>query len=562
MRQIDPVARTAGATRAAPESLRATLDAALEDALALTGSSLGYLYFYDEDTRQFTLHAWSREAMEECKIADPARVYDLDRTGLWGDVVRRRAPVLVNDFDAPNPGSRGYPEGHARLHRFLSIPVWDEERIVAVVGVANKPAPYDDADVRRLDVFMRGVWPGAQRLAVEERQRKLSAIVEQSPAAIATCDLSGRIDYVNARFVEWLGVGRERLLGRHIQDLNPAQAEDPVAFWAWLRAGGTWEREVRLGVGRARYARVAVSPLRSADGAVTHFVVVAEDVTERRDLEVQLQHAQRLEEIGTLAGGIAHDFNNVLAAAIGLASAARAELPGDADARADLDELLGVLGRATGLTRTLLTFGRRGSATLRPERLAEVLTAVGRLVRPGLRADVVLEVRAPDDGLVAELDRGQLEQVLVNLVNNARDALPEGGRIVVSAVAVEVDATQAARHLAAPGAYAVLGVEDTGVGMDDATLARIFDPFFTTKEPGRGTGLGLSMVHGIVRAHRGFIEVRSAPGRGARFDVYLPRRTAAAARAGDGAAALRSPAPHELLPALRGELDASRGAGG
>jgi len=515
-------------TRSAPvsaRSLRTTLDDALEDAVALSGSSLGYIYFYDEDTRQFTLHAWSRGVMDACAIADPARVYDLDRTGVWGDVVRHRAPVLLNDFRSPHPSKRGQPEGHAPIERFLSIPVFEEGRIVAVVGVANKREPYDEGDVRRLDAFMRGVWPVARRLALDERSRKLSAIVEQSRAAIATCDVAGRVDYVNARFVAWMGVGRERLLGRHIQELNPAQADDPAAFWDWLRAGGTWEHEVVPVRGERRSARVSVSPLRGAAGAVTHYAVIVEDTTEQRELEAQLRHAQRLESIGTLAGGIAHDFNNILTGAVGLASAARDDLPEGHAVRGDLEELLGVLRRAGALTRTLLTFARRESADLHPEPLAGILDGVGRLVRSGLGDGVVLELRLPPPDLVVDVDRSQLEQVLVNLATNARDAMPEGGRLRLSAAAAEVPEGQAARHRVAPGRYAAIAVEDSGVGMDEAILARIFDPFFTTKEVGKGTGLGLSMVYGIVRQHDGFVEVHSALGKGSRFEVYLPARS-------------------------------------
>jgi PAS domain S-box-containing protein len=536
MDQDDPAARPAAAPASSAAasfspSLRATLDAALEDALALSGSVLGYLALYDEDTRQLTMYAWSRDAMRACGIADQVRLYDLDRTGIWGDVVRKRAPVLVNDFDAPNPAKRGYPDGHAPLHRYLSIPVRDGERIVAVVGVANKAAPYDDGDVRRLEAFMNGVWPVARHLAEEERQRKLSAIVEQSPMGIATCDASGRVDYVNGRFVEWLGVRRERILGRHIEELNPADAHDPAAFWDWLRAGGSWEQEVRLrGAGTARHARVTITPLRAATGAVSHWTIVAEDVSARRALEDQLRHVQRLESVGTLAGGIAHDFNNALTGAIGLAGDVADALGGAHPARADVDELLGVLRRASTLTRTLLTFARRESATLRAEPLAPVLDAVAGLVRPALGEGLRLDVTPPPADVVVDADRGQLEQVLVNLVTNARDAMPRGGRLHLTAAVAEVGEAQAARHRASPGPYAIVSVEDSGVGMDEGTLGRIFDPFFTTKDVGKGTGLGLSLAYGIVRQHDGFIEVRSAPGTGSRFDVYLPLADPAPAR--------------------------------
>ncbi len=253
-------------------------------------------------------------------------------------------------------------------------------------------------------------------------------------------------------------------------------------------------------------------------------IVHTEDITERTKLEDQLRQTQKMEAVGRLAGGIAHDFNNLLSVILSYSSIALEDLGAGDPLRDDLVEIQRAGERATGLTRQLLAFSRRQILQPRVTDLDQIVAGVTAMLGRLLREDIAVTVRpTPGLGLVLA-DPGQIEQVLMNLAVNARDAMPDGGRVTIETANVVLDATYAALHPGvAPGAYVMLAVSDTGVGMDAATRSRIFEPFFTTKGPGKGTGLGLSTVLGIVQQAGGHVGVYSEPGHGSAFKVYLPR---------------------------------------
>jgi signal transduction histidine kinase len=245
-------------------------------------------------------------------------------------------------------------------------------------------------------------------------------------------------------------------------------------------------------------------------GAVVGFI----DISARAALEQQLRQSQKLEAIGRLAGGIAHDFNNMLTAIVGHASVAR-ELTDGSPVRQDLDEVLAAAEKAAGLTRQILAFSRKQPMKLAPSDVNEIVLGMGKVLSRVLGEDVDVTYRLSGGALVAQADRAQIEQVLLNLWTNARDAMPAGGRLTIATQAVTCDAEGAAAlGLDGPGRYALITVTDSGVGMDERTRQQAFEPFFTTKEPGKGTGLGLSIVYGIVKQHRGQIAVASVPGQG------------------------------------------------
>jgi PAS domain S-box-containing protein len=276
--------------------------------------------------------------------------------------------------------------------------------------------------------------------------------------------------------------------------------------------------------GAPRWVRNTPVPQHDETGTLIGYDGIIQDITERRLLEEQLRQAQKMEAIGQLAGGIAHDFNNLLTAIRGYAELIHAEIaPGD-PARGDIDQVLAAADRAAELTRQLLAFSRR--QVLQPQ-IVDVGESVARLASMlrrllGEHIDLAVE-RVPGVGLVT-VDRSQLEQVIVNLAVNARDAMPDGGRLTIEVADVVIGADYAAMHPeATPGQYVSLAVSDTGLGMDAETRAHVFEPFFTTKEPGRGTGMGLATVYGIVKQSGGLIYVYSEPGRGTTFQIYLPR---------------------------------------
>jgi two-component system, cell cycle sensor histidine kinase and response regulator CckA len=304
-------------------------------------------------------------------------------------------------------------------------------------------------------------------------------------------------------------------------------------------AGGSGNLEFELiGLrGARRWLETHAVPLRGPAGEVRAALSVTRDVTERRRLEEQLVQAQRMEAVGRLAGGIAHDFNNLLTGILGYSDILRAGLAEDDPLRADADEVRKAADRAASLTRQLLAFSRRQVLQSRVIDLNKVVEEMERMLRRLIGEDVELVTACAADLGPVEADPGQIEQVIANLVVNARDAMPSGGRLVIETANYEVDQRLASARSAemTPGPYVVLSVTDTGVGMDPETQAHLFEPFFTTKDVGKGTGLGLATVYGIVKQSGGFIWVYSEPGHGTSFQIYLPRAEAEVASATDSA---------------------------
>jgi PAS domain S-box-containing protein len=336
-----------------------------------------------------------------------------------------------------------------------------------------------------------------------------------------------RFEAANPAFLTATGMGREQVVGRRIEEVLPESSHVLVlgnyrrAIEERRRVG--WE-EVAVYPSGTKVGEVSVVPVFDTMGRCTHLIGMVHDITERKQLEDQLRQAQRLEAVGQLAGGIAHDFNNILTAIRGNAELARRGLEEDEPRRGDLDEVIASADRAAALIRQLLAFSRRQmlqSEVLDP---AEVIDGLAQLLRRLLGEHVELATRtAPDLGCI-KVDPSQLEQVVVNLAVNAADAMPDGGKLTIELSNVELDAAYVAAHAeAAPGAYVLLAVSDTGTGMDADTRARAFEPFFTTKEVGKGTGMGLATVYGIVKQSGGSVYVYSEPGQGTTFRIYLPR---------------------------------------
>jgi two-component system cell cycle sensor histidine kinase/response regulator CckA len=334
---------------------------------------------------------------------------------------------------------------------------------------------------------------------------------------------------VNAALSAITGYGRHELLEMRFDDLtHPDDLEDDRRSLQELRTGVTpvhvREKRALHRSGATIWVNVIVTLVRDANGRPLHFVTQVQDVTEQRradDLAEQLRQAQKMEAVGRLAGGIAHDFNNLLTAISGYADFAR-ERAEDEILRADIQEIRRAAGRATALTRQLLAFSRR--QTLAPQLVnvtalvGDVATMLGRLIGEHVPLEIVLD----EDVHQVMADPGQLEQVLLNLVLNARDAMPEGGTITIVSGMREVGAEDAAVHGVEAGPYVALAVNDTGEGIDPSVQSQIFDPFFTTKEQGKGTGLGLATVYGAVSQSGGFVTVESAVGVGSSFTVHLP----------------------------------------
>jgi two-component system, cell cycle sensor histidine kinase and response regulator CckA len=421
----------------------------------------------------------------------------------------------------PSPGSACYrtvhPDGSIRWldirwQATVSVTYTPDGTIRRVVGVA-----IDETNRKKLTDDLR-----AQRA-------QLAALFQDAPVGLALVDADLRYVMVNPFIAALNGIPAEQHLGRTVTEVIPHMAERLTPMLQHVLTTGEaiigFEGEAPRLTHPGETGRYLVSyfPVVGEDGVPTGIGGVIQDVTEQRRLEDQLRQGQKMEAIGRLAGGIAHDFNNLLTGILSHSELLLDQIP-EGPAREDAQTVRQTAERAAALTRQLLAFSRQQRVEPRLVDLNAVVLETQRLLRRTLGDPITLEISLGAIGSVLA-DPGQLEQVLVNLALNARDAMPAGGRLTIATHETSLNESLAARHSGLPpGVYVTLTVADTGVGISSEDQARIFEPFFTTKPTGQGTGLGLSTVYGLVKQWGGYIAVESAPGSGAAFTIYLPRQ--------------------------------------
>ena len=394
-----------------------------------------------------------------------------------------------------------------------------------VVSVSTSPLRRPDGTIHGIMSILMDV---TERKAAEESRARLSMAVEQAGESIVVTDTSGAIRYVNPAFERITGYDRTEVVGRNPRILKSGRQD--AAFyrnmWETIGRGEVWRGTFfnRRKDGTLYEEDAVISPVRDPSGQVVNYVGVKRDVTDVRRMEERLRQSQKMEAVGRLAGGVAHDFNNLLTAISGYSDLLLHRLPAYSTLRRDVEEIRRAGDRAAGLTRQLLAFSRRQVLQPKILDLNTVVTTMELMLRRLIGEDIELSTDlSPALGQV-KADPGQLEQVIVNLVVNARDAMPDGGRITIGTVDVDLSTSYSNAHPGVrPGPHVLLSVADTGLGMSDETQAHLFEPFFTTKEKGKGTGLGLATVYGIVQQSGGHIRVNSVAGSGATFLIYLPR---------------------------------------
>jgi two-component system cell cycle sensor histidine kinase/response regulator CckA len=344
------------------------------------------------------------------------------------------------------------------------------------------------------------------------------------------------IIYASPSFAKLTGYAVDEVIGRNCNFLQGA-GTDPTAVTRIreaLAAGSGCSVELLnyRKDGTPFWNSLAISPVLDEDGRLLHFVGVQTDVTERHELESQLRQAQKMEAIGRLAAGVAHDFNNLLSVVLGYSVWILEQLPANDPLREDLEQVRHAGERATALVRQLLAFGRRQMVEPRVLDLGELLVGMEKMLRRLMGEGVELALLVASKLGRIRADTSQLEQIVMNLAINARDAMPSGGKLTLEVLDVELDAAYAAKHSdVSAGPYVMLSITDTGTGMSAEVRERMFEPFFTTKEQGKGTGLGLSTVFGIVKQNRAHISVYSEPGHGTTFKLYFPSVVEAASDA-------------------------------
>ncbi len=422
-----------------------------------------------------------------------------------------REHVLRHLADCDRQGTARY-EARMMRHDGTAVPV--QMDVVSVPDREGAPL-YRIATVQDIREHKRA----------EEEVRKLWRAVEQSPVSIVITNPAGEIEYANPSFTQVTGYTLDEVRGRNPSMLQSGETPDDAyrKMWATITTGGVWHGEFlnRKKNGDLFRETASISPVFDDAGRITHFIALKEDVTERHRLEEQLRLSQKMEAVGRLAGGVAHDFNNLLGVIIGHSHLLMMRIT-DPELRAEIDEIEKAGQRAGALTRQLLAFSRKQVLAPRVLDLNTVVTDLEKMLLRMVGEDVRLTTRLSADLGATRADPGQIEQVIMNLVVNARDAMPSGGTITIETSNVDLD--QSPTHdqvCVVPGRYVLVSIADDGVGMDETTRKRAFEPFFTTKKD--GTGLGLATAYGIVKQSGGYLWVESEPGFGTTFRIYLPR---------------------------------------
>ncbi len=387
------------------------IEVVLEEAVRLTGSHIGYFHFIDPGQITLTLTTWSKSVLKECN-AETNMQYPLETAGVWADCMRTGKPALHNDYESLDT-KKGLPEGHVRVKRHLSVPIFEKDQMMAIIGVGNKTDFYNDSDIRQLTLFSQGMWRLIQKIRYEKT---------------------------------------------------------------------------------------------------------------RESLEGQLRQAQKMEAIGTLAGGIAHDFNNILSPILGYAELEMENAEKGSSTYNNLKELYRAGERARELVAQILTFSRKGEDELRPLLLQPVIKEALKLIKASLPSTIKIQQDIDQTCRHVLANPVQIHQIIMNLCTNAYHAMKDhGGTLVVNLNRTDQDESKTIEtDIPGPRYFAKLIVRDTGTGMSKEVQGKIFDPYFTTKKKGEGTGLGLSVIHGIVGRLGGRITVDSEPNIGTAFTIYLP----------------------------------------
>jgi PAS domain S-box-containing protein len=532
------------------------LDMALHEALSLTGSSLGYIYKYDEEQRRFELNSWSKGVLEACSITEKKTTYDLDKTGIWGEAVRQRKPILLNDYNAQHPLKRGCPAGHAPLQRFLTVPVFFNNAIVAVVGVANKITPYDDADIRQLTLLMDHVWNYVEQKRTDDRirenERRFRSMFENSPAALWEMDFSlleKRFNELRAEGITDLGAyldSSAETLAHMVARISVLNVNDSSALllgansheevvkdlsvyfsgesYNVLRGeiialfNGSRELSFELPVvgldGVPLQLAIKLTVVDGHESDLSRVIVSFIDLSAIKAAERAVGRLEKLESLGILAAGIAHDFNNLLNGIFGYIDLARATA--EEKTKVHLDKAFNVFNRAKELSSELLTFSRGGAPSLKRIELGSLIKSGISAALHGTGTRTIFDI---DDNLFeCNADHNQLTQVFRNLALNAYEASPDSALLTVSAENCSVSENTARGSIVKR--IIRITLRDNGPGIPQSELDHVLDPFFTTKSG--HNGLGLTTAFSIIKRHHGRLVIESTPGSGTTVIIELP----------------------------------------
>jgi len=478
-------------------------DFTLEKAIELTGSTIGYLAFMNEDETVLSMYSWSRQAMKECLIESKPLVYPVETTGLWGETVRQRQPIITNDYLAPNPVKKGYPEGHVHVRRHMNIPLFDGGRIVLVAGVGNKEEPYGDPDIKQLTLLMDGMWKIIKQKRAEEELRKSEEAIYESYSAQSLINILLSESLENITLEEFLQKALNMILSipwiafeaigsiSLVEDkadalMMKAHSNIPemlkelcaqVPFGKCLCGKAAQAQKILFAerinerheicyegmVPHGHYSVPILSGgralgvlniylkeghirnqkeeefLSTVANTLSGIIMRKKAEEEQEKLHAQLLQAQKMEAVGQLSGGIAHDFNNILTAIIGYGNLLKMQVEKDSTLSTYMKYILDSAERAANLTQDLLAFSRKQVINPKPINVNEVIKGAEKILLRLIGADVELSTHLSDKDLIVMADSVQMEHVLMNLATNARDAMPGGGNLLISSDFTEID---------------------------------------------------------------------------------------------------------------------------
>jgi PAS domain S-box-containing protein len=453
-------------------------------------------------------------------------------------LLTHQAPLIVED--AQNDPRLAPIRGLMREREtasLLFLPLIIEDQVIGGLGVeAREPRHFSAEEVSLAWSVADQVSGALARVRLAEAQRRLSAAIEQAAEGMMITDVAGTILYVNPAFEQITGYSQAEVLGQKPSILGEAESRQSDTLNSshivhtmleTIGARQIWNGRIagNRKDGSSYIVEVTIAPVRDERDNVLNYVSLLRDVTRELELEEQYRQAQKMEAVGRLTAGIAHDFNNMLTAINGFAELLQFELAPDDPRQELVDKILGPGQRAADLVRKLLTFSRKQIIEPKVLNLNTIVSNMSGMLRRTIGEDIDLEINLLPDLWSFKADLAQIEQIIVNLAVNARDAMPYGGKLVIETANAVLDADYVADHRPdlQPGDYVLLTVSDTGIGMSEEVLDHIFEPFFTTKEPGKGTGLGLAIIFGIVKQNSGDVRVQSTEGQGTTFSIYLPR---------------------------------------
>lgn len=513
------------------------VDAGIDEALAAIGEFAGvdrtYVFlFRDPPSLMDNTHEWCAEGVS----SEMASLQGLPVEGFPPvQVVREgRAYHVPRVVDLPEGCTERREFEREAIQSLIAVPVQSAGRVLGFLGLdsVRSERTWSEDDIAMLRVvgeILANVIERQRALAaVAERERRLRFITDSMLDIVSQVGPDGRVEYVSPSVTRLLGYMPDDIVNRHGLELVHPEDADPLlaSVRAASEAGASScrvEYRYRHIDGRYVWFESAVRIVKDGAGALAGTVFTSRDISERKQIEEQLREAQKLESVGRLAAGVAHDFNNLLTPIMGYSDLLRYQLRDLPESRGLVEEIARAAERSRDLVHQLLAFSRKQLLDLQPVDLGQVVSGVERLLRRTLRESIEFSIAASPEPCQVRADVGQLEQVIMNLAVNAQDAMPDGGSLRIRTAVVDLDASFCATHAELrPGRHALLSVADSGHGMDAETRSHVFEPFFTTREVGKGIGLGLATVYGIVKQHGGAIVLESEPGSGATFDVYLP----------------------------------------